>query len=242
MTITFQLNHGIGDNLFITPTLKLLREYDSQMRININTIHPQVFLNNPYVSKMNNRLHGYWPQYADPISRKKPDRHHIVAMKELVENHFNLKLSNVELKPEIFIKTKDIVPTNPVGVQTIHKNQWFGNKVWKGFNKLAEKYSPIPKCKDIENLVAVLKSFKLIVCAEGCLSHLCKALDIPCIVIYGGFAIPEWNGYEDQINIISNNCKLAPCYKPDRCPFDKKCFKEITTEKVDNEIKSRLWN
>ena len=87
--------------------------------------------------------------------------------------------------------------------------------------------------------------FKAIVCAEGGISHIAKAVGTPAVVIYGGFAKPEWNGYPDQVNIC-NPLHCSYCYNSRACEkpndIERECMKQITLEQVRNaanDIKSR---
>jgi len=74
---------------------------------------------------------------------------------------------------------------------------------------------------------------RAVVCAEGGISHIARALDVPAVVIYGGFAQPAWNGYKEQINLC-NPLDCSYCYNPGPCTnaIERRCMREISTESV----------
>lgn len=236
LNIVIKSFNGIGDALFCTPTLPLIKEVYPQAHITINTNYPELFKHNPYVDVVGRKKEGVFLGYADPIHRKDPTCHHIEADYKIICDEYSLNLPPVRLKPEIYIPVT-VERGGAGGVQVMHKEHWYGKKVWTKFNELAayrdSGFRPIPQCKTITELVQAIARYKVIVCAEGGLSHIAKAVHTPAIVIYGGFASPKWNGYEDQIN-ITNEKRCSYCYNPDKCTndIDILCMAEITVEQV----------
>jgi len=228
--------NGIGDLLFLTPTLRVIKKAYSNLKIIVNTNYPQVLENNPFVSEINTReKEGLFLGYDDPIHAKYPTTHHILKDWEIITKAFNLITEKPQLKPEIHFKYS-LSRINKIGVQVLHKNQWYGKKNWDKFHILTklDGFISIPKLSSIKQIVEFLVSCKAVVCSEGGISHLCRALDIPCIVIYGGWANPEWNGYGEQINIC-NEKFCSYCYDPRPCrhpKVEKLCMREITVEQV----------
>jgi ADP-heptose:LPS heptosyltransferase len=86
----------------------------------------------------------------------------------------------------------------------------------------------------LRDLASWLTACRSVVCAETGISHLCRALDVPCTVVYGGFADPAWNGYREQNN-ITTSIPCGPCYSGDPCPMSppKECLRAITVEAVE---------
>lgn len=223
--------NGIGDLLFVTPTLRRIKESYPDSKIIVNTNYPLLLEDNPFVNEVNTRgKEGVFLGYDDPIHRKWPRKHHILMDWEIVCQHYRLQTEIPVLKPEIYFKFKKGNSKGHVGVQTIHKNHWNGKKNWGRFSELAEQpgFQPIPKLGSMREIVEFLTTCRVVVCAEGGISHLCRALDIPCVVIYGGFADPEWNGYKEQIN-VTNRKYCSYCYNPGPCinPVEKECLEEI---------------
>ncbi|RLC88829.1 MAG: hypothetical protein DRJ03_00905 [Chloroflexi bacterium] len=229
--------NGIGDLLFVTPTLRVIKQTYPDCRIVVNTNRPELLINNPFVDVINRDREGVFLGYPDPIHRKHPTQHHIISDWEIVTKHYGLVTERPELKPEIYLPFKHGEGGGPIGVQVFHKGHWDGKKVWDGFPYLAAKsgFRKIPKCASMQALCEFLTSCKGVVCAEGGISHLCRALDVPCIVIYGGFADPKWNGYKEQIN-VQQHTSCSYCYGSQACERPngvyKLCMKQITVAQV----------
>ena len=237
--------NGVGDALFVTPTLRRIKESYPDHHIIVNTNRADLFNNNPFVNQINFDHEGLFLGYPDPIHCKNPTKHHILSDWEIVCKTFNLVTDPPELQPEIYIENRiQALDKRKVGVQTLHKGQWHRKKEWPFFADLVSSnriFTSIPVCRTIENLVITLSSYKMVVCSEGGISHLAKALGIPAVVIYGGFANPEWNGYEDHINIC-NPLECSYCYNSYPCKnkVERKCLRDITIEQVSNEVHKLL--
>ena len=112
--------------------------------------------------------------------------------------------------------------------------------MWQKFEDLSVQpgFFPIPKMDNVLQLVNFIASCRAVVCAEGGISHIARADGTPAIVIYGGFAHPDWNGYKEQINIC-NEKWCSYCYNPKPCEnkIERLCMKEITLEQVIHSVK-----
>ena len=228
--------NGIGDLLFCTPTLHAIKQSFPEAHITVSTNCPQLLEGNPYVDKIDRiTKEGTFLGYADPIHKKNPTKHHIKADWEIIKNEYDLGgLKEPQLKPEIYLPVaKERGAT--IGVQVMHKGHWDRKKVWPKFDELSKQpgFRPIPKFKDHKEMVSAISRYKAVVCAEGGISAIAKAVGTPAVVIFGGFASPSWSGYEDHINIC-NPQPCSYCYNPDKCTnlIHKKCMVEITMEQV----------
>lgn len=238
--LTIKSFNGIGDLLFATPSLKVIKKaYGDKIKIKVNTNYPELLSGNPNVDEIgNNQTEGTFLDYADPIHKKRPDRHHIIEDWVTICYENNLEGIDIpELKPEIYLSDRITKKKNVIGVQILHKGHWHGKKIWDKFDRLSKLpgFEPIPFVQgDKLQLAYSLESYKGIVCAEGGISHLARALDIPAVVIFGGFALPEWSGYKEQINIINEKHCSWTCYSPDACinSLEKICMKEITLDQI----------
>lgn len=234
--------NGIGDLLFVTPSLKKIREYYPQLRILVNTNYPELLENNPYVDKIGKKNKGLFLGYPDPIHCVNPLCHHILSDYKIIKEFYNLTmlphtLTEDEISPSIYFSFKK-TKVNKIGVQILHKGQWNKKKVWPYFSDLIKSnpqlFESIPKCNSIQELTSVVASYKGIICTEGGISHLAKATNTPAIVIYGGFANPEWNGYRSQVNIC---CKMecSYCYNSYKCVSKKEereCMRNISISHI----------
>jgi len=229
MKITIQSFNGIGDLLFVTPTLRCLKEADRNLEIVVNTNYPALVRGNPFVDGIGSVREGTKLSYPDPIHCKEPICHHIISDWKIIIHEYDISTIVPSLQPEIFMER--VKREERIGVQVLHKGQWHKKKVWPYFEELAKDYTPIPHCKDILELVTFIASCKLVVCAEGGISHIAKAAGTPAIVIYGGWANPEWNGYADQVNIVSRP-ECSYCYNSYLCKGEYRCLTGISVEYV----------
>ena len=246
--ISIKSFNGVGDLLFATPSLRVIKIAYPDSEIIFNTNYPSLLQNNPFVDQTGSKNEGIFLGYDDPIHGKHPDRHHIYKDWQIICSAYNLDTSPPALKPEIHFNynSKDRLG---VGVQVIHKGHWHKKKVWPWFETLTQLYpwvrcsevKPIPKMDSVVSLVKHIASLRLVVCAEGGISHIAKAVNTPAIVLYGGFALPEWNGYEDQINLC-NYPPCGPCYNAGPCTgsYERECFTKITPAYVAGEIERIL--
>jgi hypothetical protein len=98
-------------------------------------------------------------------------------------------------------------------------------------------YDPIPQQSSLKDLVTVIAESRLVVCIDSGIQHIAKAVGTPCVVIYGGFSNPAWNGYESNINIV-NFKKCSPCYNRRPCAntYQRECLREIGPEHVQQAV------
>lgn len=238
--VTIKSFNGIGDLLFVTPTLRRIKEADPDIRITVNTNYPELLDGNPYVDEIGTEDKGVFLGYPDPIHRKQPTQHHILSSFEIVKEAYSLDIKSPELKPEIYIDISDVKKTDKIGVQTIHKGHWYQKKVWPFFDELSleDGFEAIPKVTDARDLVRQVASYRAVVCAEGGISHIARALDVPAVVIFGGFASPDWSGYPEHINLF-NRKDCSYCYNPDECSQtpERACMRDISIADVKAAIK-----
>jgi hypothetical protein len=245
--IDLKSHAGLGDALFITPSLRRIKEAYPTSRISIHTSWPAVFEANPFVDQITDKQRGLHLKYVDPATTTreptlKPPCHHIIADWNLICTAYGLSTKEPELKPETYFPFRKCGGMGSIGVQVIHKKQdWHPKKTWDGFEALSRRpgFKPIPHLPGVKELASWLTSCKSVVCAETGISHLCRALDVPCTVVYGGFADPAWNGYREQNN-ITTSIPCGPCYSGDPCPMSppKECLRVITVDAVE---RSALW-
>jgi hypothetical protein len=241
-SIEIQCFFGIGDALFLTPTLPKLKAACPGIRITINTRHPELFQDNPYVDHIGERRVGHRLMYCDPTSctgkrYRRPTKHHIIADWSIIAAAARVKMEPPELKPLTYFPYQRGDGKGPIGVQTHHKDLWHGKKNWGKWEELSgiQGFEAIPyPLPSMRELAEYLTSCSCVVCAEGGISHLCRSLDVPCVVIYGGFADPAWNGYHEHTNLVTNDLDCAPCYSGDPCVTDppKLCHEQITVSEV----------
>jgi hypothetical protein len=104
---------------------------------------------------------------------------------------------------------------------------------------------PIRHARDLRGLTslrqsaAILHNARLFVGAVGFLMHLARAVDCPSVIVYGGREAPWQSGYICNINIYSA-VPCAPCWRANRCDFERRCMKGITVPDVVSSIRQML--
>ncbi len=83
----------------------------------------------------------------------------------------------------------------------------------------------------LRQLAAVLAHSRLFVGLIGMPMHLARAVECPSIIVYGGRERPEQSGYSCNFNIFSD-IECAPCWRDNRCEFDRRCMSIITEQSV----------
>jgi hypothetical protein len=226
----------------MTPTLRVIKEAYPRAQITVNTNHPWIFDHNPFVSQVGREREGVFLGYPDPIHCVAPTKHHIHSDWEIICKKYGLETRKPALQPELYGIWKKVERFG-VGVQVLHKGHWHKKKVWPYFEDLAALpgYEPIPHMTTPKMLARKIASYSCVVCSEGGISHLAKCFGIPAVVIYGGFADPEWNGYSDQVN-ITNVMDCSYCYNTSPCEKEPErlCLREISVDQVANAVKERL--
>lgn len=237
--VTIKSFNGIGDLLFVTPTLRRIRETYPNYKVVVNTNYPQLLERNPHVSQVGTANEGVFLGYPDPIHAVVPDVHHIMSDFRIVKEVYNLtELFGPMLKPELYCYRETPDKFKDVGVQVMHKRQWHGKKVWDEFAELTDRpgFTPIPHMQNVKQLVQYVASCKMVVCAEGAISHIARAVDTPAVVIFGGFALPMWSGYQVHRNIVNEKSCSKGCYSPRPCNSGKVCMMEITVDHIVGEV------
>ena len=249
--IAIKSYNGIGDLLFVTPTLRMIKQQHPNYTIIVRTNRPELLAWNPYVDVVNDfrpaKTHrtdeeGVFLGYPDPIHAKNPTQHHIISDWKIVTGHFEIETPAPPLWPELHF-VNGTLDRREIGVQVLHKRHWNQKKVWPHFEALAvmDGFESIPKIVDhlkgpaVKALAEQIAGYKVVVCAEGGISHIAKAVGTPAVVIMGGFHRPEWAGYEDHVNLVDRDvwCRDI-CYNPHPChhEVERACMYGISLDEV----------
>lgn len=81
----------------------------------------------------------------------------------------------------------------------------------------------------------VIKQAKLFVGYVGGLMHAARAVDTKAVILVSGFESPELACYSNNIN-IHKKVECSPCGLKTRCPYDRKCMKQIGIEEVHRAV------
>ncbi len=163
-------------------------------------------------------------------------------------------------KPLIFLsdleRAQKILPKSDkpwLAIQSAGNAKWTDNKNWGAdkFVRLAKMLSAqfslvqlgtpgdptLPGALDLCGKIGIRQVFQVLgecsgfVGLEGFLMHAATAIEIPAVIIYGGFTAPWQTGYKTNVNLF-NPLPCAPCWLESQCPYQKRCLEEITPEQV----------
>ena len=171
--ITIKSFNGIGDLLFATPSLNVIKKAYPDCKIIFNTNRPGLLENNPFVDEVDQYDEGVFLGYPDPIYCIAPTQHHIYSDWDIICTEYHLQTERPELKPELYIS--DMPESRPaIGVQVLHKEHWHAKKVWPYFKALADtdpEFEAIPHIKGddstkMQRLVRKINEYSVVVCAE----------------------------------------------------------------------------
>lgn len=94
----------------------------------------------------------------------------------------------------------------------------------------------------LRDVFIVLRQCKTFIGQEGFLMHATAAVELPSVIVYGGFIAPWQSGYGQNINLYSH-VECAPCWLEKKCPYEKKCLAQITPQQVfDRAINLAIEN
>lgn len=132
------------------------------------------------------------------------------------------------------------------------------NKQWAGWSRLIADNPEIhwlqigeagPFVKDAEfirtptlwDALAVIAGADAVVCHEGALHHAAAGLDVPCVVIRGGFISPKVTGYAGQADLFVYDERYPlGCGMRLPCEHCREAMASISTEDVMDALHSVL--
>ena len=91
----------------------------------------------------------------------------------------------------------------------------------------------------LDELVASIAASDLLISPISGPVHIAAAVDIPCVVIYGGYEKPTCSNYDGNVN-IAVDMPCSPCFLNTPCPIDRECLKRISVAQVEAAV-VRLW-
>ena len=78
---------------------------------------------------------------------------------------------------------------------------------------------------------AIIAAARVVVCQEGLLMHLARAVDTRAVVIFGGAVDPAILGYTANEN-LTTALDCAVCWMPNHCSHARMCMDRITSDDV----------
>lgn len=98
----------------------------------------------------------------------------------------------------------------------------------------------------LQELIACVKIFKMVLCLDSCVFHIASAFEKPCIALFGP---TDMKAYSGDSCAITNPVECQPCVSfINRSPFarnindclDRKCLNGISVEKVLQKIQKDM--
>ena len=246
------------------------KDMDEVFKFNPYIIKPSTKLDINKYSIINDHAgnRGYI-DYAKSDLGKFSTTKYIKLNNEYKANKGKIYFSSLENEQIDNIKEKhgDFILLNIGAKNTVTKNKNLSINKWEKINKdiIAQglktvimtnnQYSPIlPKensfdqsikirTKSIRDMLCVIAASKMVVTTEGGVHHAASALDIKCIVIFGGRVDPNILGYENQINLIDDRTVITkglkikfPCGMFSDCEHCKKIMNEFPVNIIIKEV------
>ena len=197
-------------------------------------------------------------EHVDYYHKGHPPKQHIL---ELLADRVGLR--DAPRTPKIFLteeeKNKRLLPESNkpwVAIQSTGLSTWTDNKNWgvENFRAVARSLEKdfslvqlgatgdpslgvdleLQGRLPIRDVFLVLSECKLFIGQEGFLMHAAAAVDLPAVIVFGGFLAPWQTGYHWNANLYSD-IECAPCWLETACPYEKKCMSIITPEQVVSE-------
>jgi len=102
-----------------------------------------------------------------------------------------------------------------------------------GSERLTADGNPIPDLRDLSarDCAAVCAVSDAVLVQEGGLMHVARAVQAPCVTLFGGFVRAEMTGYADLVNFTSHP-ECSPCIPLRTNCMHLKCMVEITPRRV----------
>jgi ADP-heptose:LPS heptosyltransferase len=128
------------------------------------------------------------------------------------------------------------------------RSSW--NKMWHGYQEVADRLKAREldvvqlvyqgmhtklrgvrylTSTNIRQAMAYLARARLFIGPEGGLHHAAAALNVPAIVLFGGFVPPAITGYDFHVNLTGG---VEACGALDHCTHCKLAMRKITTDEV----------
>lgn len=87
--------------------------------------------------------------------------------------------------------------------------------------------------------MAVISKAQLFIGLEGALMHAAAALQVPAVIVFGGYIHPQHTGYS-SVTAFKTDTDCSPCFLLTPCPFNKKCMTVISSNRVTEAVMSAI--
>lgn len=242
---------GMGDEIMATGRARDVFNHTGKRVVIIdskkNIRQHEIFLNNPYLVDPQNHVEheeivglldapGPRPYIEDVKDRKIVfNEKHRAPKGEIWFSAFELEKADryVQSLPENFV----VVEPNVKGTISAENKQW----PFERWQRVADELPTVQlgPGKALRNAFqirerfriacAILQRASLFVGTDGGLHHAAGALNVPAVVLWGGYSSPKTLGYEDHFNIWDGD---DPCGSLDPCNHCRAKMDAISVEAV----------
>ncbi len=260
----YSLGGGVGDELMCTPIFREIRRRNPACRITYLSRHVEMFRTNPHLHAVEpysaKGSHSAFQLSYLPILP--PPRPLITLMAECV----GLELRAEQLDPPDVTPTAEMrekiaaIPGPRIIVQP-RASHWTPNKAWPAeswkvlIEKLTERFEVIevgtqalfpeydfgPRFHSFAGSTALTDFVWLVGQGDVFVGppsggmHIANAFRVPSVIIFGGYESPA-GYYYPFAEALYSGVPCAPCWTTVPCPFDLKCLRMISPEKVFREV------
>ena len=144
------------------------------------------------------------------------------------------------------------VMVEPHGKEIGHKNKDWGFNKWSEIDRYLHEMGirtiqcgpqgvrPLPFAERVvtpsfRHALAVLSYTKAFVGGEGGLTHGAAAVNVPAVIVFGGFISPRVTGYDTNVNIFTGTD--LGCGSRVDCSHCRECMDKIPVEQVVNSLR-----
>lgn len=258
---------GIGDVLLATPVLREIKKLNPEIRIRFFTKLPSLVQGLPFIDEVHTMDHcpqnAYRLRYEDAV----PTPFHLTRIfGDCIGVNVSDITPECMVRMDLVDLYRSQWGQGPHVVALFRASQFTPNKDWpiESWDRLIarlsqnvhvvligdkpppdqditspEKYTDLRGKTDLENLTAVIAAANLYVGPVSGPSHIAAALDVPSVVICGGYEAPHNGGYPNSV-FLSRTPLCSPCWLRTPCPHNLECLTSISVDEVENSIMDGL--
>lgn len=106
------------------------------------------------------------------------------------------------------------------------------------------KNKPVNLCGEftIQDSTALISEMHLVIGSDSGTLHIAASLNKPVIGIYGPMNPAKWKAFGDIHTALYSDIPCVPCELSKRCPRNLQCLKDITPDRIINELEKYIIN
>jgi ADP-heptose:LPS heptosyltransferase len=256
---------GIGDELMCLPVIEEIKRRNPACQITFMTRHPEFFQAHPAIDEARQGgpdSPGLRLVYHHALPPPRPLMSHMAECVGIIGNFEKINPPRFESSASIRSRTEGL-PQPLIVIQPL-SSRWTTNKNWpleswralieellkegtvlevgtepafppgtfpQGFVSMAGETS-------LEDLAYVISRARLFIGPSSGGMHLANASGVKSVIIFGGYEAPGGYDYPFAAALYTP-VDCAPCWRHD-CPYDLKCLRAITPERVALEARRAL--